>query len=59
LPALGSVGGVVDHDQCLYQAAHDERVHGDDRKPGDCREPSWTMSVTSVCRNSSGKLPEK
>jgi hypothetical protein len=45
LPALGSVGGVVDHDQCLYQAAHNERVYGDDRQPGDCRQPSWTMSV--------------
>jgi len=28
LPALGSVGGVVDHDQCLHQAAYDERIDG-------------------------------
>jgi hypothetical protein len=30
LPSLGRVGGVVDHDQCLYQTADNERVHGDD-----------------------------
>jgi hypothetical protein len=29
LPALGSVCGVVDHDQCLHEATNDERVHRD------------------------------
>jgi hypothetical protein len=30
LPSLRGVGGVIDHDQCLYQPADDERVYGDD-----------------------------
>jgi len=40
LPALGSVGGVVDHDQRLHQAAYYERIHGNDREPRNGCKPS-------------------
>ena len=59
LPALGSVGDIVDHDQRLHQTANDERVYGDDRKPRYRCKPPWIFSVTIMPEAISDELPEK
>jgi hypothetical protein len=59
LPALGCVGGVVNHNQCLYQTTDNEGVHGDDRKPGYRCEPSLNRSAVGPTGINRSDLPEK
>jgi len=48
LPALGSVGGVIEDDQGLYYATDQEGVDGNDALPGDGCKPAFAKSDLSV-----------